>query len=112
MKTFNKGVDPSCLHSKLLKKFKFNIISTCLHLINSAFFRGIWPFDKTIGKFLKKPGKTDYSNPPSWRPLSLTSHSGKGVERVIDKRLRSSDILNIDEQQFGFQPGKSTLHSL
>ena len=93
-----------------LKKFKFNTISICLHLINSAFFMGIWPFDKTIVKFLKKSGKTDYSNPSSWRPISLTSHLGKVVEQVIDRRLRSSDILDIDEQQFGFQPGKSTLH--
>ena len=31
---------------------------------------------------------------------------------MIDRRLRSSDILVIDEQQFGFQPGKSTLHYL
>ena len=73
---------------------------------------GIWPFDKTIFKFLKKSGKTDYSNPSSWRPISLTSHLGRVVERVLDRRLRSSDILDIDEQQFGFQPGKSTLHYL
>ena len=31
---------------------------------------------------------------------------------MIGRRLRSSDILDIDEQQFGFQPGKSTLHYL
>ena len=111
MKT-NKGVDPYGVHPKLLKKFKFNTISMCLHLINNAFFMGIWPFDKTIVKFLNKSGKTDYSNPSSWRPISLTSHLGKVVERVIDRRLRSSDILDIDEQQFGFQPGKSTLHYL
>ena len=73
---------------------------------------GIWPFDKTIIKLLNKSGKTDYSNPSSWRSISLTSHLGKVVERVIDRRLRSSDILDIDEQQFGFQPGKSTLHYL
>ena len=30
----------------------------------------------------------------------------------IDRRLRSSDILDIDELQFGFQSGKSTLHYL
>ena len=54
----------------------------------------------------------DYSNPCSWSPISLTSHLGEVVERVIDRRLRSSDILDIDEQQFGFQPGKSTLHYL
>ena len=47
-----------------------------------------------------------------WRPISLTSHLGKVVERVIDKRLRSSNILDTDEQHFGFQPDKSTLHYL
>ena len=71
---------------------------------------GIWPFDKTIVIFLKKSGKTDYTNPSSWRRISLTSHLGKVVERVIDRRLRSSDILDIDEQHVGFQPGKSTWH--
>ena len=39
-KTNSKGVDPYGLHSKLLKKFKFNTISICLHLITSAFFMG------------------------------------------------------------------------
>ena len=109
MKTNNKGVDPYGLHPKLLKKIKFITISICLHLICSAFFMEIWPFDKTIVKFLKKSGKTEYSNSSSWRPISLTFHLGKVVERVIDRRLRSSDILDIDEQQFGFQPGKSKL---
>ena len=112
MKTNNKGVDLYGLHPKLLMKLKFNTITICLHLINSAFFMGIWPFDKIIVNFLKKPGKTDSSNPPSWNLFSLTSHFGKVVERVIDTRLRSSDNLDIDEQQFGFQPGKSTLHYL
>ena len=86
--------------------------SISLLLINSAFFNGIWPFDETIVQFLKKSGKTEFSNPSSWRPISITSHLGKIVERVIDRRLRSSDILDIDEQQFGFQLGKSTLHCL
>ena len=73
---------------------------------------GIWPFDKTIVKFSKKSGKTEYPNPSSWRPISITSRLGKVVERVIDRRPRSSAILDIDEQQFGFQPDKSTLHYL
>ena len=59
MKTNNKSVDPYGFHPKLFKKFKFNTISICLKLINNAFFMGIWPFDKTIVKFLKKSGKTD-----------------------------------------------------
>ena len=31
---------------------------------------------------------------------------------MIDRRLRSSNILDIDKQNFGFQPGKSALHYL
>ena len=54
MKTNSKGVDPYGLHPKLLTKFKFNTISIRLHLINNAFFMGIWPFDKTIVKFFIK----------------------------------------------------------
>ena len=108
MKTNSKGVDPYGLYPKLLKKFKFNTISIRLHLIKNAFFKGIWPLDKTKVKFLKKSGKTDFSNPSSWRPISLTNHLGKVFERVIDRRLRSPGIHGIDEQQFGFQPGKST----
>ena len=61
-KTNNNGVDFYSLHPKLLKKFKFNTISICLHLINSAFVTGIRPFDKTINKLLKKSGQTDFSN--------------------------------------------------
>ena len=110
IKTNNKGVDPYSLHPKLFKKFKYNTINIYLHLINIAFCMGIWPFDETIVKPLKKSGETVYSNPFSWRPISLTSNSGKVPERVIDRRLISSDILDNDEQQFGFQQGKSTLH--
>ena len=73
---------------------------------------GIWPFDKTLVKFSKKSRKSDCFNPSSWRSFSLTSHSGNVFERVIDRRLRSTNILDIDQQHFGFQPGKSTLHYL
>ena len=71
IKTNNTGVDPYGLHPEILKKFKFTTISICLHLIHSALFMGIWSFDETIVNFLKKSGKTDYSNPASWRPFHL-----------------------------------------
>ena len=57
MKTNHNGVNPYGIHPKLRKKFKFNTISICLHLVNSAFFMGIWPFDKTIFSILKNLAK-------------------------------------------------------
>ena len=102
MKTNNKGVDPYGLHPELIKKLKCNTISICLHLINSPFFMGIWPFENTIVKFLKRSGKTDYYNPSLWTPFSFTSHLEKVVERVIDRRLRSSGILDIEGHNLVF----------
>ena len=40
-------------------------------------------------KFLRKPGKANYHNPSSYRPISLTSVLGKCMERIIVTRLYS-----------------------
>ena len=76
MKTNNKGVDPYGLHPKLLKKFKFNTNSTCLHLINCAFFMGIWPLDRTI---------------VNWHPSRLYTNQ---VRMFLHSTARCTSILN------------------
>jgi hypothetical protein len=65
-------------------------------------------------KFLKKPGKPNYNNPSSYRPISLTSIIGKLMERIITSRLvgfvETNDIL--DEEQEGFRHYRSTTNAL
>ena len=39
--------------------------------------------------------------------MKLLEHAMKIVERVLEKRIRS--MVNVDEMQFGFVPGKGTV---
>jgi hypothetical protein len=43
----------------------------------------------------KNPGKPNYNNPSSYRPLSLTSIIGKLMERIITSRLEEYVETNI-----------------
>jgi len=67
--------------------------------------------------FMPKPGKTDYTIAKSYRPISLTSFLLKGLEKLVDRYLRSGPLVSvlIHPRQHAFQAGKSTesaLHQL
>ena len=64
--------------------------------------------------FLRKQGKTDYTTPSAYRPITISSYIGKIVERLLDARLRSffKKFNLLDEEQEGFQSHKSTVSSL
>lgn len=57
-----------------------------------------------------KPGK-DLTNPPNYRPIALTSHVGKIMERMIVERL-TFYIENrglVSPYQNGFRRGRGTM---
>lgn len=41
---------------------------------------------------IPKPNKRDLSSPRSWRPISLLSCIGKGLERLIARRLAFASV--------------------
>ena len=43
----------------------------------------------------------------NFRRITVLSHTLKLCERVVESRLRK--MVNINERQYGFQPGKSTI---
>ena len=55
-------------------------------------------------------GKGDVLNCGSYRGVKLLEHGMKIVERVLEKRIRS--IVELNEMQFGFMPGKGTVDAL
>ena len=59
---------------------------------------------------LPKPGR-DLSTPKGWRPISLLSCLGKGLERIIAKRMAWSVIEHevVPRQLFGALPGRSAV---
>ena len=94
----------------VLRKNLF-ILAPWLRLIYSAslstqHFPHTWRVAKVI--VLRKPGKASYSTPRSYPPISLLSHLGKGLERIVDRRLmhdlESCQVLS--PYQFRFRAGR------
>ncbi|KAF3799822.1 Retrovirus-related Pol polyprotein [Colletotrichum gloeosporioides] len=66
-------------------------------------------FKRSITVVLRKPDRTDFSLPKSWRPVALLSCLGKLLERVVAKRIQELAVKHrlIPRMQFGF-PGRCT----
>jgi len=58
-----------------------------------------------------KPGKTTYSHPKSYRPISLQSCFGKVLEAIVAKRVTHTAILcgATHPSQMGGQPNNSAV---
>jgi hypothetical protein len=67
-----------------------DILLPSLHkLFNACLQLGYCPahFKETITVALRKPGKDDYSQPTSYRPIALLNTLGKALEAIIANRL-------------------------
>ena len=66
-----------------------------------------WRGTKAV--LIPKAGKTDYSSPRSFRPISLTSFLLKGMERVVAWHLEEVGVSDkLSPHQHAFRKGKST----
>ena len=90
----------------LIKNLVLRVYRGCLHLgHHPAAFR------TAALIFLNKPNKADRSAPRSYRPITLLSVLGKGLERLIAKRLSWQAIEHgvLAKQQFGALPLRSSV---
>ena len=55
-------------------------------------------------------GKADVMSCGSYRGVKLLEHAMKIVEKVLERRIRT--LVNLNEMQFGFMPGKETVDAL
>ena len=80
------------------------IFQACISLCHTP---KLWRETKVI--FLPKPGKTTYSIPKSYRPISLSNFLLKALERLVVWRMdRDMENFPIHPLQHGFTKGKST----
>ncbi|RVE41603.1 hypothetical protein evm_013751 [Chilo suppressalis] len=72
----------------------------------------LWREVKVI--FIPKPGKADYNEAKSFRPISLSSFLLKTLERLCDRELRDNQLVNVPlhPNQHAYSPGKSTESAL
>ena len=61
---------------------------------------------------LRKPGKDDYTNPKSYRPIGLLSVLGKIVEKLLVGRLQWHFLPTLNTNQYGFMPQRGTEDAL
>jgi ribonuclease HI len=69
------------------------------------------PFREAEVVMIAKPGRRDLSTPRAWRPISLLSCLGKGLERLIARRLAWASIHYgvLHPQQAGALPKRSAV---
>src|SRR5262249_44716970 len=67
-----------------------------------------WRTAKAV--FIPKPGKKTYDLPKSFRVVSLTSFAMKGLEKIVDERVKSTSLNqnHTHDSQHAYQRGKST----
>ena len=67
----------------------------------------LWKATKVI--FIPKPDKSDYTDPKSFRPISLSNYFLKGLERLVVWNMdRALLQYPLHHKQHGFLSGKST----
>jgi ribonuclease HI len=69
------------------------------------------PFREAEVVMINKPGKRNLSSPRAWRPISLLSCLGKGLERLVARRLAWASIRYsvLHSQQAGALPKRSAV---
>jgi ribonuclease HI len=78
------GIPNAILHQTL------DILLPSLHILFNACFRlGYCPahFKEAVTVVLRKPGKDDYTQPKSYRPIALLNTLGKVLEAIVANRL-------------------------
>src|SRR4029077_17641644 len=106
-----KAAGPSGVVSELLKASGDNGITWITNLFNKLLADGKIPDDwKRSWMVPVYKGKGDALECSSYRGIKLLEHAMKVFERVVERKLRSS--ITIDEQQFGFRPGRGTTDAI
>lgn len=65
---------------------------------------------ETLITFIPKPGKQSYDKVKSYRPISLMSFFLKILEKLIDRRIRETNLIKnpLSKHQHAYQKGKGT----
>ena len=92
------------------------IITDISHIFRASIAFGYipesWRSVKVV--FIPKAGKDSYDLAKSFRPISLTSHLLKVLEKLVHQYFRETTLISepFHRHQFAYQEGKSTITAL
>lgn len=103
------GVDRTTV--RLMKAAWASMRAKIHSLFNRLLDKGYYPRPWRLAEVvvIPKPGKKDMSSPRSYRPIALISCLGKGLERLLAKRMAWCTLKSglVSPQQAGALPGRS-----
>ena len=108
-----KSLGPDSVHPRFLKELALELHQPIAHIFRTSLASGKVPRawkEADIVPIFKKGSKTLAE---TYRPISLTSHLGKILERIIRKRVSAflENGILVDEQH-GFRPNRSCLTNI
>jgi len=82
------------------------MVSIFRAFLATGYVPAVWQQVKVV--FIPKPGRSTYSGPRDFRPISLTSFLLKTMERLVDRFLRDEAlaIVPLHPHQHAYQAGK------
>jgi ribonuclease HI len=103
---------PTLVWKHLWKSLKEITTGIFTASINLGYHPKRWRSAKIV--VLRKPGKSDYSIPGAYRPISLLNTLGKLLEAVMARRLSYFAEKHglLPDTQFGGRPGRTTEQAL
>ena len=108
----NKAAGPDGISPKVLQNLPDKAYTILSEIYSAAHTIGyspeIWRKSKVV--LIPKIGKSDYSSPKSFRPISLTSFCLKALERLTHWHLQQTTLKKfpISNKQHAFVKGSST----
>src|SRR3989442_13089096 len=106
-----KAAGPSGVAADMLKAAGEAGVKWVTDICNEVVRSGVVPVDWRRSWMVNVyKGKGNALECSSYRGIKLLEHVLKGLEKVIEARLRKT--VNIDEMQFGFCPGKGTTDAI
>lgn len=107
---------PDGLPAEFFKKFNHSNKMKLLKHFNICWTNNIFPkiWKSAKMKIIRKSGDRDWTQPKSYRPISLMSVQGKIYERLITNRMNNhiSDNNIISQSQFGFRKGIGSINAI
>ena len=89
---------------------------TLLAIYNACLKRRYFPkiWKRAIIRVIPKPGRANYTDPKSYRPIGLLPIFGKVLEKMITNRLtwQMGKDKTLSSRQYGFVPQRSTEDAL
>ncbi|KAJ2940789.1 hypothetical protein O0L34_g14906 [Tuta absoluta] len=83
------------------------ILNKCLEISHFPI-----PWKEAAVIVLRKPGKKNYNEPKSYRPIGLLPVMGKILEKIMIRRIKWHVLPKANPRQYGFVPQRCTEDSL